>query len=88
MLNSAKNIKSKNSKDAINKIKQDCFLVQETFQDKLSKGALWLWVEVILDLENFFESSADFIQVSVEKMRKTHGPTFNFNTVKALLSLK
>ncbi len=45
-------------------------------------------VEVILDLENFFDSSVDFIQVSVEKMRKTHGPSFNFNTVKALLALR
>lgn len=88
MFNSVKNIKTKNSKVALDKLKADSLLIKETFEDKLSKSALWPLLEIILDLENFFESGKDFIEVSVNKMRQTHGPSFNYNTVKALLALR
>jgi len=54
----------------------------------LTKAAMRPSVEVILDLENFYESGTEFLPISVEKMRKIHGPSFNFNTVKALLALR
>lgn len=40
------------------------------------------------DLKNFFESSVDFLPISVGKMRKDHGPSFNILTIKALLNLR
>ena len=45
-------------------------------------------IEVLDDLVNFFESSPAFISVACEKLRKTHGPTFQIGTVKAILNLR
>lgn len=45
-------------------------------------------IEVLDDLVSFFESSPAFISVACEKMRKTHGPTFKLNTVKAIMNLR
>jgi len=41
-------------------------------------------IEVLDDLVSFFESSPAFISVACEKLRKTHGPTFNLSTVVSL----
>jgi hypothetical protein len=45
-------------------------------------------IEVLDDLISFFESSAAFISVACEKMRRTHGPSFKMATVKAILGLR
>jgi hypothetical protein len=45
-------------------------------------------LEILADLKNFFESSVDFLPISIGKMRKDHGPSFNLTTIKALLNLR
>jgi hypothetical protein len=60
----------------------------EFFEEVMNKKAVKRGIEVLGDLKNFFESSIDFIPVSVEKMRKIHGPSFNLTTVKALMNLR
>ena len=45
-------------------------------------------IEVLGDLLSFFESSAAFVSVACEKLRKQHGPNFKLATVKAILNLR
>lgn len=54
----------------------------------MTKRTMKNGIEVLDDLVSFFESSPAFISVACEKMRKTHGPTFKINTVKAIMNLR
>ena len=45
-------------------------------------------VEVIEDILSFIDASPEFLSVSCEKLRKSHGPNFKMSTVKALLHLR
>ena len=54
----------------------------------MTKRTMKNGIEVLDDLVSFFESSPAFISVACEKMRKTHGPTFKLNTVKAIMNLR
>lgn len=54
----------------------------------MTKRLLKTGLEVLTDLKNFFEASMDFLPISVGKMRKEHGPSFNMTTIKALLCLR
>jgi len=88
LLNSSSKIKQKKSEEAVQKIQDDYDLFERGFSEYMSKKAMRPSLEVIGDVKNFFESSADFLSVSVEKMRNLHGPSFNSATVKALLNLR
>jgi hypothetical protein len=88
LFNSFSKIKSQKSEHAINKIQEDYVKIQEIFSEYMSKRLLRAGLEVLGDIKNFFESSIDFLPISVGKMRKDHGPAFNMNTIKALLSLR
>jgi hypothetical protein len=87
MLNSVAKKAEKRVGD-VTKLRTDAEIIMNSFGQHLSNNAMRHSIEVLMDLVNFYECSSDFIQVSVEKMRKLHGPSFNFNTVKALLSLR
>lgn len=54
----------------------------------MTKRLLKSGLEILADLKNFFESSVDFLPISIGKMRKDHGPSFNLTTIKALLNLR
>ena len=58
------------------------------FSEYMSKRMIRPGLEVLGDIKNFFETTVDFLSISVGKMRKDHGPAFNITTVKALLSLR
>lgn len=88
LLNSSAKIKQKKSEEAISKIQSDYTIFENSFGDFMSKKAMRPSLEVIGDVKNFFESSPDFLGVSIEKMRNLHGPSFNIATVKALLNLR
>ena len=88
LFSSFSKIKKKKSEDAVEKIQKDYDKVEEMFSDFMSKRILRPGLEVLGDIKNFFESSVDFLSISVGKMRKDHGPAFNITTVKALLSLR
>jgi len=88
LFNSITRMKKKRSEDAIQKIQKDYEKVEEMFSEYMTKKILRPSLEVLGDIKNFFESSVDFLPISVGKMRKDHGPAFNLTTVKALLSLR
>ena len=88
LLNSSSKIKEKKSEDAIQKIQHDYKVFEQGFEEFMSKKTMRPSLEVIGDVKNFFESSPDFLGVSIEKMRSLHGPSFNFSKVKALLNLR
>ena len=54
----------------------------------MTKRSMKNGIEVLDDLVSFFESSPAFISVACEKIRKTHGPTFKIDTLKAILNLR
>ena len=72
----------------ISKIKRDYELIEEHFSDFLTNRAMKTGLEVLDDIISFFEASVDFIAVSCEKLRKTHGCFFKLPFVKALLNLR
>ena len=72
----------------ISKIKRDYELIEEHFSDFLTNRAMKTGLEVLDDIISFFEASVDFIAVSCEKLRKTHGSFFKLPFVKALLNLR
>jgi hypothetical protein len=88
LLNSSANIKQKKSEEAVAKIQSDYRTFESSFGEFMGKKAMRPSLEVIGDVKNFFESSQDFLGVSIEKMRNQHGPSFNVATVKALLNLR
>ena len=88
MLNSSSKIRSKNSEEVINKIRDDSDRVESRFEEYMTKRQMKNGIEVLDDLISFFESSPDFIAVPCEKMRRTHGPNFKLATVKAILNLR
>ena len=88
LLNSSSKIKEKKSDEAVQKIQKDYSIFERSFEEFMSKKTMRPSLEVIGDVKNFFESSPDFLGVSIEKMRNLHGPSFNFSTVKALLNLR
>ena len=88
LLNSSTKIKQKKSEEAIKKIQDDYDLFEQMFGEYMTKKAMRSSLEVIGDVKYFFESSPDFLGVSIEKMRSMHGPSFNNTTVKALLNLR
>jgi hypothetical protein len=88
LLNSSVKIKQKKSEEAIQKIQDDYELFEKVFGEHMKQRLMRPSLEVIGDVKNFFESSPDFLTVSVEKMRNLHGPSFNSATVKALLNLR
>lgn len=88
LFNSITKMKKGKSEDAIVKIQKDYEKVKEMFSEYMSERMIRPALEVLGDIKNFFESSVDFLPISVGKMRKDHGPAFNITTVKALLSLR
>ncbi|CDW71658.1 ph domain containing protein [Stylonychia lemnae] len=88
MLNSSKKIRQKSSEEAIAKIKEDYEKIERRFGEFMTTRSMKSGIEVLDDLVSFFESSPAFISVACEKLRKTHGPTFNISTVKAILNLR
>ena len=87
LLNSTPNIKSQ-SGEAINKLNEDFSTISSEFEEYMNSKAIKRGIEVLEDLKNFFESSVDFLPISIDKMRRIHGPSFNLRTVKALLNLR
>ena len=81
MLNSSKKIRQKSSEEAIAKIKEDYEKIERRFGEFMTTRSMKNGIEVLDDLVSFFESSPAFISVACEKLRKTHGPTFNISTV-------
>lgn len=88
MLNSSSKIRSKSSEIVITKIKNDLAEIESSFEEYMTKRQMRNGIEVLNDLISFFESSPDFISVPCEKMRRTHGPNFKLETVKAILNLR
>ena len=89
MLNSTMSIKKSKGTSLIQgKIQKDYEQISDMFSEWMTKRLLKAGLEVLTDLTNFFEASVDFLPISVGKMRKEHGPSFNLTTIKALLSLR
>ena len=88
MLDSSSKIRAKSSEDAIAKIKEDYAKIALKFAKFMTRRSMKSGIEVLDDLVSFFESSPAFISVACEKMRRTHGPSFELGTVKAILSLR
>lgn len=88
LLNSSTKLKQKKSEEAITKIQADYDTFERSFREFMSVKLMRPSLEVIGDVKNFFESSPDFLGVSIEKMRSLHGPSFNLAVVKSLLNLR
>lgn len=88
LLNSSKNIKEMKLEEAIDKIQKDYTIFERGFEEFMSKKTMRPSLEVIGDVRTLFESSPDFLGVSVEKMRSLHGPSFNQRTFQAFLNLR
>ena len=87
LLDSSVSVKQKLD-DVVSKIKRDYEIIEEHFSEFLTNRAMKSGLEVLEDILSFFEASVDFIAVSCEKLRKTHGNFFKLAFVKALLGLR
>uniref|UniRef100_A0A7S3KKK7 PH domain-containing protein n=1 Tax=Euplotes crassus TaxID=5936 RepID=A0A7S3KKK7_EUPCR len=88
LFNSFAKIKKQKNFSAIDQIQKDYDLIEEMFSEYMTKRILRPSLEILGDIKNFFETTVDFLTISIGKMRKDHGPAFNITTVKALLSLR
>lgn len=88
LFNSFSKIKKKKDFNAIDQIQKDYDMIEDMFSDYMTKRILRPSLEILGDIKNFFETSVDFLTISISKMRQDHGPSFNLTTVKALLSLR
>jgi hypothetical protein len=88
LLRSSQGIKAGSVGAVREKLDSDKSFIKEAFEEVLSERAMQSSLEIISDVERFFDSSPDFIAMVAEKIRKTHGSGFTINMVKALLNLR
>lgn len=54
----------------------------------VSASAIEASADVLQELIGFFEAGPAFVPLRILDLRKSHGPSFNFNAVKALMNLR
>ena len=70
MLTSSSKIDNKSSEKVVVKIREDYDIINNRFSEYMTKRLMKNGIEVLGDLLSFFESSAAFVSVACEKLRK------------------